>query len=402
MNQSPQERPLRPVILPKQLRANVARHWRSLRDVAAPVLSAPALVVALAMFVSLLLAFFLQFATSLYDIRPELAYLHVAFNVGLCVSLGVFMLLRHAWHRAHIFMFLVAGLVLVGSLWSASAKLQYRRGLQGDTYYSLPHQAFHFEVPFQVIQLKTTDGVQLVGTLLTRQRSRGVVVYPCWRTNRDAFSVATLAQWLANDLDVLVVDPRGQGDSGGAKTPDGQEKFDVLASVAYLRSTGHTHIGVMTEEDGALAVVQAATLHQGIDSVAVVAPLPGWGESLAQEGRFFDPRGLPGRFYWRVAAGLRLAPGPPAPLMTEAVRYVAPTPILFTGCRAEAGGPIDQLHLAAGEPKSLIVMRGEGRPVTWAHFAEYYQAIEQWFELTLRISTPAALDSTPDAGVTPP
>jgi hypothetical protein len=378
------------------------RQWRLLRDAAAPVLSAPALVIALTLMLSIVVALVMQFGTSLYDDRPSYAYMHAALNAALCVSLAVVMLLGPRWHRAHLFMLVMAGFVLVGSLWCASAKLQYRHGLLGDSYYALPHQAFHYDAPFTNVMFKTTDGIQLQATMLGRQRSRGVVIYPCWRTNRDAFSIATLAQWLANDMDVLVVDPRGQGESGGAKTPDGQEKFDVLAAVAFLRSTGHTRVGVLTEEDGALAAVQAGTLHQGIDSMAIVAPLPSWGESLGQEGRFFDPRGLPGRFYWRMAAGLRLAPGPAAPPITEAVRYVAPTPILFTGCKAEPGGSIDQLHLAAGEPKSLIVLHGEGRPVTWTHFAEYYQTLDQWFELTLRTPTTAAPDPTPDEGVSPP
>jgi hypothetical protein len=221
-----------------------------------------------------------------------------------------------------------------------------------------------------------------------------VVFYPAWRTNRDAFAVATLAQWLANSVDVLVVDPRGQGESEGAKSPDGQEKQDVLAAVGYMRSTGHQHVGVLAEEDAALPAVQAATLHEGIESLALVSPLALWGESLGQDGKLYDPHGFLGRFYWRVAAGLRLTSGQNAPPLTEAIRFVAPTPILITGTKPQAGSTIDQLHLAAGEPKSLIVLGGEGRPVTWTHFAEYYKTLEGWFDLTLRAVQP--LEPTSD------
>jgi hypothetical protein len=363
--------------------------WRRLREAVAPVLSAPALVVAVALAFSLAMAAAMQFGTLLYDQKPDLAYAHGALNALLALVLGVLMLLRPTWHRAHMVMLGVAAVVMMTSFWAMGAKLQLRRGqVQGNAFYALPHQPFRYEPPAETVWIRTADNVQLACTLISHRRQRAVVFYPAWRTNRDAFAVATLAQWLANSMDVLVVDPRGQGESGGAKSPDGQEKQDVLAAVGYMRSTGHQHIGVLAEEDAALPVVQAATLHEGLESVALVSPAAGWGDSLGQEGKLYDPRGFLGRIYWRIAAGLRLQGGSNAPALTEAIRFVAPTPILITGTKPQAGSTIDQLHLAAGEPKSLIVLGGEGKPVTWTHFAEYYKTLEGWFDLTLRAVNP--------------
>ncbi|MDB5096716.1 MAG: hypothetical protein JWM80_1137 [Cyanobacteria bacterium RYN_339] len=368
---------------------DVSKRWKVLRDAAAPVLSAPALVVAIALAFSLAMALALQFGTNLYDQRAELAYVHAGLNALLALGLGVMMLLRPTWQRAHMIMLGVALAVILGSLWAAGAKLQFRRSqVSGNAFYSLPHQPFRYEEPAVTVWIRTADNVQLACTLISHKRTRAVVFYPGWRTNRDAFAVATLAQWLANTVDVLVVDPRGQGESEGAKTPDGQEKQDVLAAVGYMRSTGHPHVGVLAEEDAALPAVQAATLHEGIESLALVSPAAVWGESLGQDGRFFDPHGLFGRLYWRVAAGLRLASGQNAPPLTDAIRFVAPTPILITGTKPQAGSTIDQLHLAAGEPKSLIVLGGEGKPVTWTHFAEYYKTLEGWYDITLRAVVP--------------
>lgn len=396
---TPQDRgPLDPLAPPPLPRRPGAPRWKALRDAAAPVLSAPALVAAVVLAVSLFFGAVFQFFTSLYDVHVELAYAHSMANAVLALVLAVLMLLRPTWHRAHVIMLGLAVLVLAGSFWITGAKQGYRRGLLGDDFYSLPHQGFRYEAPAETVTFTTNDGVQLVATSISHRRTRGVVIYPSWRTNRDAFSVATLAQWMGNDIDVLVVDPRGQGDSQGAKTPDGQDKNDVLAAVAYMHGTGHMHVGVLAEEDGAVAAIEAGTLHQGIDSMALVAPYDKWGGSLGQEGRLYDPNGLPGRFYWRIAAGLRLAPGAPAPPIAEAIRYVAPTPLLLAGCKTEAGSLIDQLHMAAGEPKSLIVLGGTGRPVDWTHFAEYYKEMEQWFDLTLR----AAETNPPDVPLTTP
>lgn len=382
---SPEKQPTPP--MPAAVMAS--RRWKALRDAAAPMMSAPALAIALLLLLSLVLAMICQFGSTLYDARPDLSYLHAALNAVLATALAVLMLLRPRWDRAHVVVLAVSAAILLTTLWSVGAKLQYRRGLLGDSFYSLPHQAFRYEAPAETVWLRTSDGVQLAATQIIRAKhTRAIVIYPSWRTNRDAFSLATMAQWLSNDVDVLVVDPRGQGESEGAKSPDGQEKQDVLAGVAYLRSNGHTRVGVLAEEDAATAAIQATIMHQGIDSLALVAPSADWGQSLGQDQRFYDPRGTLGRLYWRVAAGLRLVGGPPAPPLVEAIRFVSPTPVLLAGCKTEDGSTIDQLHLAAGEPKSLIVLGGEGKPVNWTHFAEYYKAVEQWFDLTLKAPDP--------------
>ena len=44
---------------------------------------------------------------------------------------------------------------------------------------------------------------------------------------------------------------------------------------------------------------------------------------------------------------------------------------------------VDQLHMSAGEPKSLMVLGGQGRPASWSHFAEYYSAVKEWFDFSM-------------------
>ena len=55
----------------------------------------------------------------------------------------------------------------------------------------------------------------------------------------------------------------------------------------------------------------------------------------------------------------------------------------YRGTKTEIGSTVDGLHLSAEEPKSLIVLEGGGRPTTWSHFAEYYEAVKQWFDYSL-------------------
>lgn len=354
---------------------------------AQPVLSAPALVVAIALLFSLFLALAMQFGSGLYDQHPEIAYFHACLNALLAAVLAALMLLRPNLRPAHATVLIVSVVVIINAFWSIAVKSQFRQGkVDGNGFYVLPHYPFRYETPAQTVWIRTADQVQLACTLMEHKRSRGVVIYPAWRTNRNAFAIATLAQWLANGIDVLVVDPRGQGESEGAKSPDVQEKQDILAAVSYLRSTGHQKVGVVAEEDGAIAAVQATNLHTGIDSLALVAPAETWGESLGQNGHLWDPRGFIGRIYWRVAAGLRLTAGQDLAPLTEAIHYAAPTPVLLTGTKPAVGLTIDRLYAGAGDPKSLIVLGGDGKPVSWSHFAEYYKSLEDWFELTLRVT----------------
>jgi pimeloyl-ACP methyl ester carboxylesterase len=361
----------------------LAAGWRKIQNRVKPVLSPVGLGIATALAGSLLISGFLQFFTGAYEANPALSMANAVLNAGLSIALAVSVLLRRPWDRPHYLTLFGAGAILVLSVSSLAAKVHHQRGLAGNPFYTLPHYAVTYPAPAQEIWLQTTDGVRIASTYLASGHRKGIVYVPSWRANRNAFSVATLAQWLANHYDVIVIDPRGQGESGGVKTPDGAAKHDVLAAVAYLKSTGHEKVAVLAEQDGADAAILAGALKPGIDSLALVAPAAQWGESLGQSGRAWDPTGLGGRFYWRVVAGLRLAGGTKGPAPNEVIRQVAPTPVLLLGNKTELGSTVDQLHTSADEPKSLMVMGGQGRPASWSHFAEYYESVKQWFDFSL-------------------
>lgn len=358
--------------------------WRTLQEQVKPVLAPEALVLAVALGASLLVSGFLQFFTGAYEAHIVLSVLSALVNTTLAVAIALMVLMRRPWDRPHYMVMLAAAAIVALSVGSVGAKLHYQRGLTGNAFYSLPHYATKYPAPSETVWLTTSDNVRIAGTMIAGGHRKAVLIVPPWRANRDAFSVATLAQWLSNSYDVLVIDPRGQGESAGAKTPDGAEKFDVIAGVNYLRSTGHEKVAVLAEQDGAYAAMLAGTMHAGIDSLALMSPSSSWGESLGQTGKGWDPAKLWGRLYWRVVAGMRLGSSATGPAPIEAVRMVAPTPVLFIGTKTEIGSTVDTMHLSADEPKSLIVLGADkGRPTSWAHFAEYYEAVKQWFDFSL-------------------
>lgn len=382
--------------------SDLAARWQALCTRYAAVLSPTALALGLLLAVSLFCGGFFQFLTSLYDGAPGLAILHALINAALALAFGGAIAVRGRFERQQWALIGTAIAVFLLSLGAVSAKLEYQRGLAGNPYYALPHQPTDYPKEATIVALRTSDGVRVVGTYLDGHHNRAILVYPSWRTNRNAFSIVTIAEWLAGDADVLVLDPRGQGDSEGAKTPDGAAKNDLLAAVAFLRANGHERIGVLAEQDGAYAAMLAAGMHEGIDSLALLAPSDDWGASLGQSGGMWDPHGLLGRLYWRVAAGLRLAGSAPGVSPAEAARGVAPTPVLFLGNRTPDGSSVDQLHMAAGEPKSLILLPGTAHPLSWQYFATYYTALSQWFGFSLRSPDDTSAAPTDDASATAP
>ncbi|MGE5707981.1 MAG: alpha/beta hydrolase [Bacteroidota bacterium] len=248
--------------------------------------------------------------------------------------------------------------------------------------YTLPSQATRYELPFQKVSLLTSDGVRLKGMYLGQKRATAVLLYPGWLTNKESFSLVTLAQWLANRHDVLVLDPRGQGESGGAQDAAGSGKFDLLAGVAYLRSEGARQGGVLAETDGAYPAILAAGEQQAIDSLALASPSGRWGLPLLGDGFWRDPHNPLGRWYWRLATGLRLRGGASRPT-AEVIGRVAPIPLLLLESAQDPQRIASQLHLVAREPRSLMLLPGAGHPVGWPHFDKYVQAVSQWFNLTL-------------------
>ncbi|MEB3330128.1 MAG: hypothetical protein VKQ33_12935 [Candidatus Sericytochromatia bacterium] len=328
---------------------------------------------------SFLLVTLLQFATPAFEAFPEASYASGVLIVTLAGWLGWTLLQRGQGDRAAVLVGiagLAMGLTAAGCL---AAKVSWSRGLNGNPQYALPANPVSYGASATHVEVRAADGVRLRATHLDNRTPYGVVLVPGWRATRLSFAIVTLATWLANDFGVLVVDPRGQGGSGGFKTPDGAERLDVLAAVSYLRARGYQRIAVVAEQDACLGATLAGA-ERRFEALALVGPTLTWGGGL---GPSWGPAGLFGRLHWRVAGGLRLAAGRAERPLAEHVGRVAPMPLLLMGSEAYQHDVLKVLHDRAGEQASLIVWRGQARPVDWAHFAEYHQYLAQWLPMAL-------------------
>ena len=204
----------------------------------------------------------------------------------------------------------------------------------------------------------TADGVTLRATRIATGSRRVGLVSPGIFLHRDSVEHRALARRLAALADVVTLDIRGHGDSGGAFTWGVREPEDVAAVAAALRRT-YDRVGGLGFSFGGHHVGMAAARHRAFDAVALVAAP----RNLFLLDHNFLTAGLlrsaplilrRRRRRTRLALPIR----PPASL-ARVVDRIAPTPLLIAHGSADWLIPprhAQVLYARAGEPKSLVMI----------------------------------------------
>jgi pimeloyl-ACP methyl ester carboxylesterase len=203
------------------------------------------------------------------------------------------------------------------------------------------------------------DGVRLGLTRWRGGHRRAVLVVPGIMMHRESVEIRRAAEALARDHDVVTMDVRGHGESGGLFTWGRREPDDVAAVAAALRRD-YDQVGGLGFSFGGYHTAVAAALHRPFQAVALVAAPhrlflldhnllgPGFWRSLPhmvrRRRRFprFSPFGLPRRD----------TPG-------RLVHRIAPVPLLVVHGSADWLVPPHHarvLYARAGEPKSLVLV----------------------------------------------
>jgi len=102
--------------------------------------------------------------------------------------------------------------------------------------------------------------------------ARGIVIAPGIDNNRlqSGVTLALAPGLLKLGFDVIAIDLRGEGESGGEPITFGaREQWDVLAAVEQLRIRGARQVGVLGFSLGAVAAVLAAAGSDRIDAIAI-------------------------------------------------------------------------------------------------------------------------------------
>ena len=117
--------------------------------------------------------------------------------------------------------------------------------------YAEPHERVHFAA---------RDGVRIAAVYLPGPAAAApaLVIAPGFGAFAAKPRYAYLAERLSATHAVLVLDPRGHGQSGGACTFGDREALDVRAGAAWLRCRGHAWIAAVGMSMGATAAIRAA------------------------------------------------------------------------------------------------------------------------------------------------
>lgn len=330
-------------------------------------------------------ACFLQFFTGLFETWPALGTLAAAGE--LLLGAGVALQGLREARAARRLLHLAAGCtVAIAAGWILQAKISYPGTLLSHPRYTAPHMPFPYGEGARLVRLTCADGVGIDGMYLAGRQTSAIILYPGWIGGKDGLAISSLARWLSPHFQVLVLDPRGSGGSGGFQRGAGDGKLDISAAAAFLHDKGATRIGVLAEGDGSLAAALAAAEDPAINALLLAGPTATWGEARPGDSGWDDPRSAFGRIYWRVAAGIRLARAS-GPALADVLPKVAPRPLLIVSHPGEAARTAEKLFLAASEPRGLRLLPGSGRPLDWGAYPAYLGAVRDWFRLVLAPDT---------------
>ena len=206
--------------------------------------------------------------------------------------------------------------------------------------------------PSRSVTLRTADGLDLGGRYVSSRNGAAVIVFP-----GSASRAAQARALVRKGYGVLMLDPRGYGDSEGDPNMFGWSAGrDVDAGVAFLARCADVRdgrIGGLGFSVGGEVMLEAAARNPAL--LAVVAD--GAGERSVRESRLRGRAGWPSlpTYLVQTAAVAVLSGDRPPPSLVDLVPRIAPRPLLLIGAGSDNGGEDLQPHYfaAAKEPKEF-------------------------------------------------
>jgi uncharacterized protein len=209
------------------------------------------------------------------------------------------------------------------------------------------------------VRFTAPDGVTLHATVRTRGHDRAILVVPGIFTHRDCPEHRLLAERLLDLADVVTLDVRGHGDSGGAFSFGRKEPGDVASLGLYLRGR-YRRLGALGFSFGGFHCAVAAAEARPFDAVVLV----GTPSRLFIFDHNLFRRGLRRSLRLAVRRERRLTRLSPLPLLPRhdpgrVMHRIAPTPLLIVHGGDDwlvSPAHARRLYARAGEPRELVLL----------------------------------------------
>lgn len=226
------------------------------------------------------------------------------------------------------------------------------------------------QLTLSYVCLHTCDGVLLTGVHLATRPRRDIAVVVSHGFTHGVARTPTraLLSAMAEHVDVVAVNFRGHGDSGGKCTVGDAERLDVDAAVGWARGAGYQRVASAGFSMGAAVALRHAGLdpEHPVDAVVAVSGPSRWWirETPAMRRVHWLLEQPHGRAVARLL-GVRLAGPwdqvPAAPV--EVIGGIAPTPLLLVHGDADRYFPTEHAHIlrrASRDHAELWVEAGMG------------------------------------------
>lgn len=221
--------------------------------------------------------------------------------------------------------------------------------------------------------VEAEDGVQIAGIHLERREERTInqktlIIYiHGFMGSKNNLRVPDFLENLSEHVDVMAIDMRGHGESGGYTTIGAHEVLDIQATIDYARSLGYYDIVTLGSSTGGTSAIRHAGLYksqQGVITLGAFADQTNIGRWISDDGlRIVYRAGRIGKLWCYLTGGTRLHDSYNL-LMEQEPAYklvgkIAPIPLLLQH------GTLDWmvhpraatlLFENANEPKELVII----------------------------------------------
>ena len=237
--------------------------------------------------------------------------------------------------------------------------------------------------------VSTPDGVQIAFDLYREpERDAVVIICPGFFQSKETPTFQRLADALVISCDVVCMDFRGHGQSGGRFSFSASEHRDLNAVLEWVGQR-YPNVGVLGFSLGAATAIHVASRSHAQLRTLITVSAPSVVEEI--EFRFWTPEA--------IKTGLRgLEPGagfqPGNPWLKKErpidnIARVSPVPILLihgTKDQTILHAHSERLYRAAHEPKRLILIEGGGHAEELFRRCpeQFLPPIQNWLEDTLR------------------